>query len=364
MFQTDRHQHMGGIQRTGCAGGTTGSRNAQCIQQQQQGFAFNIGEGNVAVAGQSFCSVPVQTAMGNVFQNAANQFISQGCQSFCHFFHFLTGNFRRLTHAHDTGNIFCAGTLFSFLGTAEDQRRNAGAFSDIDGTDAFGCPQFMTAHGKQVDVHFLHIDRHMAHSLYRICMEEDAVFLCDFTDFLDRLNGADLVIGKHHGDQDRFGTDGLFQFFQTDTAKFVYAQICYLHALLFQIFCCMQNGMMFDFCCNDMFLFVSAGIDHASQSHVVTFGTAGCEINFLRFCADQMCYLPSGMFQRFFAFFCNGIYTGCIAVIFSEIRQDRLQHFFSDRCCCRIVHINSCCHIDTPFVACFISYYFYMLYMF
>ncbi len=43
----------------------------------------------------------------------------------------------------------------------------------------------------------IHIDRNLAECLHRIGMEQNTMFLCNFPDFLARLNGADLVIGKH-----------------------------------------------------------------------------------------------------------------------------------------------------------------------
>ena len=214
----------------------------------------------------------------------------------------------------------------------------------------------MTTHEKQVNIHTVHIDRHMTHSLYCICMEQDAMFFCNFTDFSDRLDCTDLIICKHHRNQDCFRANSVFQFLQTDAAKLVHIQISHFHTFLFQIFRCMQNGVMFDFCCDDMFLFFITCIYHTTESHVITFRTTCCEVNFFRICTDQICDLFSCMFKGFFTFFCNGIYTGGIAIIFSEIRQDRLQHFFSYGCCCRIIHINSCCHFDTPLLL-----YFYII---
>ena len=340
---------MGWIQRTGSTSGTTGSCDPQCIQQKQEGFAFNIGEGNITVAGQSFCGMTIQAAVRNTFQNAVDEFIPQRCQTFCHFFHFLTSNFCRLAHTYDTGDVFCTGTLFSLLSTAEDQRRNSGAFADIDGTDAFRCPQLMTAHGKQVDIHAVYVNRNMAYSLHSICMEQDAMFFRNFTNFSDWLNGADFIIGKHHGNQDRFGANRLFYILQSYTTKLVHFQISYFHTFLFQIFCSMQDRMMLNFCCNDMFLLFIAGIDHTTQRHIIAFRTAGCKIDLLRLRTDEIRNLCSCMFQCFFTFLRNRIYAGCVTIIFSKVRQDRLQHFFSYRCCCCVIHINSCCHIYSPF---------------
>ena len=44
----------------------------------------------------------------------------------------------------------------------------------------------------------IHINRNVAKCLYRIGMEQNSVFIRNLANFLNRLNCANLIIGKHH----------------------------------------------------------------------------------------------------------------------------------------------------------------------
>ena len=65
----------------------------------------------------------------------------------------------------------------------------------------------MTADTEHINMVLVYIDRHMGISLNRIRMENDPVLFCDLSDLFDRLNGSDLVVSKHNGDQDGIRTD-------------------------------------------------------------------------------------------------------------------------------------------------------------
>ena len=63
-------------------------------------------------------------------------------------------------------------------------------------------------------MHLIYIDRNMAKCLYRICMEENIMFLCNLTDFLDRFDRTDLIVCKHNTDQNRIRANRSFYCFR------------------------------------------------------------------------------------------------------------------------------------------------------
>ena len=193
-------------------------------------------------------------------------------------------------------------------------------------------------------MHFFHINGDMTHCLYGVCVEVDAFFMCQFPDFRDRFDGADFIVGKHHGNENSFWTDSRFQIFQSDFAIYVYIQICHTETMFFQIFTSMQNGMMFNFCGNNMIALIFQCFCHTPQCHIVTFGATCCKIDFRRLCIDGFCHLFSCFFHCLFTLFGNAVNAGCISVILCKIRKHCFQNFFSDRSCCCMIHINFCCH--------------------
>ena len=69
----------------------------------------------------------------------------------------------------------------------------------------------MAAGTEHVNMHLIHIDGNLCIRLYRIGMKQYAVLLRDLSDLGDGLDGTDLVVGKHHADQNGIGTNGCFQ---------------------------------------------------------------------------------------------------------------------------------------------------------
>ena len=91
----------------------------------------------------------------------------------------------------------------------------------IQRADAFGCMELMTAHGKQVDVHFMALDFHVSHCLYRVGMKQCSGFMCDFGDFINRLDCSDLVVCHHYGNKKSIGRHQFPQIFYFDPSLFV-----------------------------------------------------------------------------------------------------------------------------------------------
>ena len=56
----------------------------------------------------------------------------------------------------------------------------------------------MRTGAEHINVILIHIDRQLAVCLDSICMEQDAVFMGDLADLLNRLDRSDLIVCKHN----------------------------------------------------------------------------------------------------------------------------------------------------------------------
>ena len=135
----------------------------------------------------------------------------------------------------------------------------------------------------------VNIDRQLTVCLNRIGMEQNAVFLCDLTDLFDRLNGSDLIVCKHNGDQDRIRTNCFFQFIHFYDTVFIHTDVSDLKTTFFQIFCGMQDRMMLDLGRDDVFSFAFVSFRCCFQCPVICLGTTGCEINLIFLCSQSLC---------------------------------------------------------------------------
>ena len=82
----------------------------------------------------------------------------------------------------------------------------------------------------------LHVNGDVPDRLNRVGVEHDARLAANSANFGYRQNGADLVIGKHHGNERGVGADCLRDLFCRDKSVVVDGQICYLIALFFKLF--------------------------------------------------------------------------------------------------------------------------------
>ena len=89
------------------------------------------------------------------------------------------------------------------------------------------------------------------------------MLMCDGTNLLDRFDGSDLIVCKHHGDQNGIRADRLLDILRRNQTVCIYVQISHFIALLLQISAGMQDGMMLDLGRDDMFSFVLVSLCNA-----------------------------------------------------------------------------------------------------
>ena len=104
----------------------------------------------------------------------------------------------------------------------------------------------MAAGTEHINVTVIYIDRKLSESLHCIGMEQDAMLFCDLTDLFDGLNGSDLIVGKHDGNQDGIRTDSLLQLVQFYNTVLIYIQIGDLKTAFLQILAGMKDRVMLD----------------------------------------------------------------------------------------------------------------------
>ena len=90
------------------------------------------------------------------------------------------------------------------------KERDLDSLADIEEANALGAVELVAAGAQHVDVQVVHVDRNMAKCLYRIRVEENAMLFGDLSDLCHRLNGSDLVVCKHDGDENGIRADRLF----------------------------------------------------------------------------------------------------------------------------------------------------------
>ena len=145
------------------------------------------------------------------------------------------------------------------------------------------------------------------------------MLLCDRTDFFQRLDGSDLIVGSHNRNQNGIRTDGSFQLVQFHFTIFVYSDISYFISVFFKPLCRMQDCMMFNRCCNNMLSFICISFRSCFQCPVIGLASAAGEVNFIRFCTDRFCDSLTCMIHTTLCLSRKAVDCGWITVILGKI---------------------------------------------
>ena len=344
MGKSNCQKHMGWIQRTAGAGRAAGTADAFHIQHNQQGFSLDKLEAEIRVVWKTQGAVSVQTRIGDFRQNPVDQVIPGFPFFFGSLLHGGGRQGRGYAKTNDSGDVFRSRPAFSLLGSAVDKGADLYALADIQKADSFWSVQLMAAGAEHIDSQLIHVDRKLAKRLNGVCVEQNAVLLRQPADLLYRLDRSDLIVGKHHGDQDRVRPDGLFQLRELYDAPLVHIQIRHLIPVLFQILAGMKYRVMLDFACYNVFSLGRVSFRGRFDGPVVRLRSSRCKIDLFGLCpqnpGDGLAALVNGLFPAGR----KVVDTGRIPVIFRKIRQHGLHHLGSRFCSRRIVQINHVLH--------------------
>ena len=105
---------------------------------------------------------------------------------------------------------------------AVHQLFQAHAGTDVQRADALGRVDLVSGDGQQVHSQIVHVDRYLTHRLGTVGVKQHSPFPGDLAYLFQRLDGADLVVGVHDGNQNRLGSDGIGHLLGVHHAKLVH----------------------------------------------------------------------------------------------------------------------------------------------
>ena len=177
--------------------------------------------------------------------------------------------------------------------------------------------------GEQVDVVRLHVDGQVPHGLHCVRVEEDAVLAANRAELPDGLDGADLVVGKHHRDKAGVLPDGGFQLLGPHKPVLMHIQERHREALLLQRLQRMEHGVVLKGGGDDVrFADLAAEGGGGAEGLVVGLAPAGGEEDLPRFGVDDGGDIGAGRLQELLCPLADSIQARGVA----EIRLHTGEH--------------------------------------
>ena len=220
------------------------------------------------------------------------------------------------------------------------------ALADVERAHALGRVQLVAGEGEHVHVQCFYVDGHMPNGLHGVGVEQRPVRFGDLAQFGDGLDGADLVVGVHDGNDGRLRPERLFKFLRMHQPELVHRQIGDFKALLFQLLAGVQHGVVLDLRGDDVVALIPAGVGRAADGPIVALGAAAGEVDLRTLRAQRRRHLPARPVQRRQRLAAKAVYARGIAVDIAKVGLHGLKHRLDDPRGGRVVHIDS--HLFVP----------------
>ena len=240
--------------------------------------------------------------------------------------HVVNRLLQRRSQSHDTGHVLRAAPAAPLLGAALDQVEQGHVLLGVQHAHALGRVELMAGDAEHVDVHFLHVDGHMACGLHRVGVEGNALLPAEGADLPDGLNGADLVVGKHNGHKGGVLPDSGGYVLKTDYAVLVHIQKRDLIALFFQLFQGVQHRVVLEFGGDQvLFPFAGAGLGGGDDGLVVSLAAAGGEVDLPGLGVQAGGNGGPGLGHGLGGLLGKAVQAGGVAVVFGKVGQHGVQ---------------------------------------
>src|SRR5215813_15331008 len=155
----------------------------------------------------------------------------------------------------------CAAAML--VPAAVKQRLNRHAIAHEQSADRLGRIGLVPGNRQEIDAELINLGRNLADGLGGIGVKQDAAFMGDSGAILDRLDGADLVVGVHDADEDRARRDRPAKVVGINPARAVNRQIGHAGAQALEKPARFDDGRMLDARRDDVIAAVAVRKEHA-----------------------------------------------------------------------------------------------------
>ena len=283
----------------------------------------------------------VQAGLGDVLEHAVNDVITQLFLVGHPLVQMGDGHFQGLAHTGDTGHVLGAGAVAGLLAAAVDQVLGPDALAAVQCAHALGAIELVGAHGQHIHAQLLDIHGNGTNGLHCIGVHPHAVLVGDLRNFLDGLDGADLVVGHHNADQRGIGTDGRLHILRADITFRGGLDISDLKAHALQRSHAVHDGVVLKGA-GDEVLLILAGLGEGSALHgpVVGLRAAAGKEDLCRGSIDGLCHLGAAGIHKLLGFVADAVMAAGVAAGSAQGLDHNSQCFRGAGSCCGIVEIN------------------------
>ncbi len=325
-------QNVGGFQGAAAAGATAAGGDALQVEAQQDGLALNALKREVDIVGQPFRGVAVEDAVRNPAGNFVNDAVAQDEALGADLLPVGVGQLQGYGQANDAGDVLGAGAPLPFLAAAGDEGQERHAAPEEQDANALGAVKFVPGEAHHIDAQAAHVKVEETGGLHGVGMHHDAAveflrpLLHGGGDFGNGVDGANLIVGVHYGNNGGLAGDGVIDSLRVNLAVVINGQAGYVPTAVFQYLASVQYGVVFGAGRDDVAAGFLQRVGGAPDGGVVGLGAAAGEYHLAVAAVERFGHALAGGVQSVAGFLPDGVDAGGVAVELGEIGQHRLEH--------------------------------------
>ena len=212
---------MGRFDSAGRTGGSGGASEAFQIESDDESFALNAGKSEVGSVGSTRRGGSIGSGVRNASEQFVLEFVAERGNALGVFRERNASELYCLAEADDAGNVFSAGSDAALVMSAVEKLTKTCAATNVKCADAFGRVELVAGDGEKIDAKSVDVERNFSGGLHGVGVEKDIVLRGDLSDLLERLNGAEFIVGVHYGDERSLWANRVADGFRIDEPVFI-----------------------------------------------------------------------------------------------------------------------------------------------
>src|SRR5262249_19750048 len=224
---------------------------------------------------------------------------------------------------------------------AVEKLLQARAAANVECAYSFRRIKFVARKREEIDAERFYLERNFSRGLDCIGVEVDIALRGKFSDFCERLHGAEFVVRVHDGNERGVWAKRFLDLLHGDKTLAIHGKIGDGDAFFFQSLASVENGFVLDVRCDDVLGSAGRRANDTEDGVIIGFGAAAGEDDFLGSGAEKGSDLITGGFDGGAGTLADRMDAGSVAEFGGEVRKHRIEDLRLDGRCGVVIEIDA-----------------------
>ena len=332
------------LDRTRRARGAGRAGDALQVQCDDEPFALDVVEANICGGRKPPRPVSVHSRERHALEDRSLELVTQHPDARPLLRDALAGQRRRPAQAHDARGVLRSWPAVALVMAPVKERLQNRPLAYVERAHPLRPVQFVRGKREQIHAELFDVHGNFAHGLHGVRVEIDVALARHEADFLEGLDGPELVVRVHHGDEHSVGLDCPLEVGRVHNAVRTGPDVSHAHTALFELAGGVKHRVVLDVRGDDVLRGALRRFDNSKDGGVVGLRAAAGEDDFRGPSVNQVRQFFAGVFDSRLRSLAEPVNRAGVAVVLGEVGLHRLEDFRRQGRRGVVVQINSAHH--------------------